>query len=79
MWQIRRVRTALGKPFAERPPPLPSGALPSVTLGKVFAECKQIFAECNQHSAKKGSLVVVVSHGNLERNRRKRNKKKVLY
>jgi len=59
MWQIRRVRTALGKPFAERPPPLPSGALPSVTLGKVFAECKQIFAECNQHSAKTVNPVVL--------------------
>jgi hypothetical protein len=37
--------------FAERP-------LPSVTLGKVFAECKIAFAECLRHSAKELCPVV---------------------
>jgi len=32
--------------------------LPSVTLGKEFAECKLAFAECNQHSAKPVNPVV---------------------
>jgi hypothetical protein len=35
--------------------------LPSVTLGKGFAECKQAFAECNWHSAKPLNPVVVVN------------------
>ena len=34
-------------------------ALPSVTLGKGFAKCKQAFAECYWHSAKSGSPVVI--------------------
>jgi hypothetical protein len=33
--------------------------LPSVTLGKAFAECKMIFAECLRHSAKSAIPVVV--------------------
>jgi hypothetical protein len=37
--------------FAER-------SLPSVTLGKVFAECFLGFAECLRHSAKKLCPVV---------------------
>ena len=32
--------------------------LPSVTLGKEFAECKLAFAECNRHSAKPVNPVV---------------------
>jgi hypothetical protein len=36
-------------------------SLPSVTLGKAFAECKIVFAECLRHSAKKLSSVVAVS------------------
>jgi hypothetical protein len=38
--------------FAER-------SLPSVTLGKAFAECKIAFAVCLEHTAKK--LIPVVS------------------
>jgi hypothetical protein len=38
--------------FAER-------SLPSVTLGKAFAECKIAFAECVRHSAKE--LIPVVN------------------
>jgi hypothetical protein len=41
--------------FAER-------SLPSVTLGKVFAECFICFAECLRHSAKELCPVVVVPH-----------------
>ena len=41
------------KIFAERP-------LPSVALGKAFAECLAGFAECPQHSAKRVSAVVTV-------------------
>jgi hypothetical protein len=37
--------------FAER-------SLPSVTLGKAFAECKIAFAECLRHSAKELCPVV---------------------
>jgi hypothetical protein len=33
-------------------------SLPSVTLGKAFAECKIVFAECLRHSAKKLCSVV---------------------
>jgi hypothetical protein len=33
--------------------------LPSVTLGKAFAECKIAFAECLRHSAKNAIPVVV--------------------
>jgi hypothetical protein len=32
--------------------------LPSVTLGKAFAECKIAFAECLRHSAKNAIPVV---------------------
>jgi hypothetical protein len=35
-------------------------SLPSVTLGKAFAECKITFAECLRHSAKKLCPVVHV-------------------
>jgi hypothetical protein len=38
--------------FAER-------SLPSVTLGKAFAECKITFAECLRHSAKELCPVVI--------------------
>ena len=34
------------------------GSLPSVALGKGFAECKAAFAECNRHSAKSPPPVV---------------------
>jgi hypothetical protein len=40
--------------FAER-------SLPSVTLGKVFAECFLGFAECLRHSAKEQCPVVITS------------------
>jgi hypothetical protein len=33
-------------------------SLPSVTLGKAFAECKMAFAECFRHSAKNAIPVV---------------------
>jgi hypothetical protein len=33
--------------------------LPSVTLGKAFAECKIAFAECLRHSAKNAIPVVM--------------------
>jgi hypothetical protein len=39
--------------FAER-------SLPSVTLGKAFAECKIAFAECLRHSAKNAIPVVLL-------------------
>jgi hypothetical protein len=39
--------------FAER-------SLPSATLGKAFAECKKVFAECLGHSAKKVNPVVIL-------------------
>jgi hypothetical protein len=35
-------------------------SLPSVTLGKAFAECKIAFAECLRHSAKNAIPVVMV-------------------
>jgi hypothetical protein len=38
--------------------------LPSVTLGKAFAECKIAFAECLRHSAKNAIPVV---HGHIRR------------
>jgi hypothetical protein len=34
--------------------------LPSVTLGKGFAECKIAFAECLRHSAKNAIPVVIL-------------------
>jgi hypothetical protein len=36
-------------------------SLPSVTLGKGFAECKIAFAECHRHSAKNAIPVVLQS------------------
>jgi hypothetical protein len=36
--------------------------LPSVTLGKAFAECKIAFAECLRHTAKELCPVVVGPH-----------------
>jgi hypothetical protein len=36
--------------------------LPSVTLGKAFAECKIAFAECLRHSAKNAIPVVNCMH-----------------
>jgi hypothetical protein len=39
--------------------PLPMKSLPSVTLGKAFAECKIAFAECLRHSAKNAIPVVL--------------------
>ena len=48
---------ALGKePFADKS--YADGSLPSVTLGKLFAECKLGFAECLGHSAKNPCPVV---------------------
>ena len=52
---------ALGKePFADKS--YAGGSLPSVTLGKLFAECKLGFAECLGHSAKNPCPVVVESY-----------------
>ena len=48
---------ALGKePFADKS--YAGGSLPSVTLGKLFAECKLGFVECLGHSAKNPCPVV---------------------
>jgi hypothetical protein len=44
--------TAADVQFAER-------SLPSVTLGKAFAECKIAFAECLRHTAKELIPVVI--------------------
>jgi hypothetical protein len=50
-------KKALGKePFADEI--FTECSLPSVTLGKAFAECKIAFAECLRHSAKKAIPVV---------------------
>jgi hypothetical protein len=53
----------LGKVFAGKEPfadeIFAECSLPSVTLGKAFAECKIIFAECLRHSAK--NVIPVVS------------------
>jgi hypothetical protein len=44
-------KKVLGKePFADKV--FAECSLPSVTLGKAFAECKLAFAECIRHSAK---------------------------
>jgi len=52
---------ALGKePFADKS--YAGGSLPSVTLGKLFAECKLGFAECLGHSAKNPCPVVDNEH-----------------
>jgi hypothetical protein len=47
--------------------PLPIKKLPSVTLGKGFAECKIAFAECLIHSAK--NVIPVVMAGNTKPDR----------
>jgi hypothetical protein len=39
--------------------------LPSVTLGKAFAECKIAFAVCLEHTAKELIPVVNVKHVNI--------------
>jgi hypothetical protein len=50
-------KKALGKePFADEI--FAECSLPSVTLGKAFAECKIAFAECLRHSAKNTIPVV---------------------
>jgi hypothetical protein len=48
--------------FAER-------SLPSVTLGKAFAECKMAFAVCLEHTAKKLIPVVVAQQSEQCRRR----------
>jgi hypothetical protein len=49
----------LGKePFADKM--FAEYSLPSVTLGKDFAECKMTFVECIKHSAK--NAIPVVCH-----------------
>ena len=54
---------ALGKePFADKS--YAGGSLPSVTLGKLFAECKLGFAERLGHSAK-NPCPVVIGHTNI--------------
>jgi hypothetical protein len=40
--------------------------LPSVTLGKAFAECKIAFAECLRHSAKNAIPVVTEDHEGVD-------------
>jgi hypothetical protein len=47
------MASALGKAFAEL-------SLPSVTLGKAFAEYYTGFAECFRHSAKQLIPVVII-------------------
>jgi hypothetical protein len=44
--------------FAER-------SLPSVTLGKAFAECKIAFVECPRHSVKELCPVVICCTGHV--------------
>jgi hypothetical protein len=44
------------KPFADEI--FAEGSLPSVTLGKAFAECKIAFAECLRHLTKNAIPVV---------------------
>ena len=52
-------KKALGKePFADEI--FAECSLPSVTLGKAFAECKIAFAECLRHSAKNAIPVVII-------------------
>jgi hypothetical protein len=38
---------------------LPIKCLPSVTLGKGFAKCKMVFAECLRHSTKNAIPIVL--------------------
>jgi hypothetical protein len=40
--------------------------LPSVTLGKAFAECKIAFAECFRHSAKNAIPVVQLGYQHID-------------
>ena len=42
-------------------------SLPSVALGKAFAECKAGFAECGLHSAKNQNPVVCGAKGGKEK------------
>jgi hypothetical protein len=52
-------KKTLGKePFADEI--FAECSLPSVTLGKAFAECKIAFAECLRHSAKNAIPVVYI-------------------
>jgi hypothetical protein len=53
-----RQRTLCKEPFADEI--FAECSLPSVTLGKAFAECKIAFAECLRHSAKNAIPVVYV-------------------
>jgi hypothetical protein len=48
--------------FAER-------SLPSVTLGKAFAECKIAFAMCLRHTAKKLIPVVLIRSSSVPSHR----------
>jgi hypothetical protein len=50
--KVLSKETAADVQFAER-------SLPSVTLGKAFAECKIAFAECLRHTAKELCPVVM--------------------
>jgi hypothetical protein len=51
-------KKVLGKePFADKI--FVECSLPSVTLGKGFAECKIVFTECLRHSAKNAIPVVI--------------------
>jgi hypothetical protein len=65
-WRVGKVfaeclKKTLGKePFADEI--FAECSLPSVTLGKAFAECKIVFAECLRHSAKNAIPVVVYHH-----------------
>jgi hypothetical protein len=58
-------KKALGKePFADEI--FAECSLPSVTLGKAFAECKKAFAECLRHSSKNAIPVVIKASNILE-------------
>jgi hypothetical protein len=59
-------KKALGKePFADEI--FAECSLPSVTLGKAFAEWKIAFAECLRHSAKNAIPVVAHAHARTVR------------
>jgi hypothetical protein len=55
-----RKKTLGKEPFADEI--FAECSLPSVTLGKGFAECKIAFAECLRHSAKNAIPVVCSSN-----------------
>jgi hypothetical protein len=55
--KILGKETAADVQFAER-------SLPSVTLGKAFAECKIAFAECLRHTTKELCPVVYILDAN---------------